>query len=108
MRTDSTVPACWNNSRRSSSVAWNDRLPTKSFAGIVNLLPRSGPSALPPAHSGAPPGNPSASWTHVVRPAACRYPNGGLTACQGNLREECSLFHEIYVLTVGDRQGGIT
>ena len=27
-------PACWNSSRRSSSVAWKERLTTKSFAGI--------------------------------------------------------------------------
>src|SRR6266508_5315325 len=43
MRTDSTVPACWKSSRRSSSVAWKERLPTNSFAGITGLLPRSGP-----------------------------------------------------------------
>src|SRR5262252_6163062 len=51
MRTDSTVPACWNSSRRSSSVAWKERLPTNSFAGIASLLPRSGPKVLlSPAH----------------------------------------------------------
>jgi hypothetical protein len=26
IRTDSTVPACWNSSRRSSSVAWKEEL----------------------------------------------------------------------------------
>src|SRR6266545_4560813 len=35
MRTDSTVPACWKSSRRSSSVAWKERFPTNSFAAIA-------------------------------------------------------------------------
>src|SRR5262245_40062766 len=48
MRTDSTVPDCWNSSRRSSSVAWKERLPTNNFAGITNLLPRSRPSVTLP------------------------------------------------------------
>src|SRR5882762_100905 len=34
IRTVSTVPACANSSRRSSSVAWKERLPTNNFAAI--------------------------------------------------------------------------
>src|SRR5262244_262430 len=73
MRTDSTVPACWNSSRRSSSVAWKERLPTNSFAGIASLLPRSGPKVLlspgsPAAHGGAPRKSASARRVHRRRP----------------------------------------
>src|SRR5213076_1792054 len=35
IRTVSTVPACAKSSRRSSSVAWNERLPTNSLAAIA-------------------------------------------------------------------------
>src|SRR6266849_10740105 len=35
MRTDPTGPACWKSSRTSSSVAWNERFPTKSFTTIA-------------------------------------------------------------------------
>src|SRR5262249_51555129 len=73
MRTDSTVPACWNSSRRSSSVAWKERLPTNSFAGIASLLPRSGPKVLlspgsPAAHGGTPRKSASARRVHRRRP----------------------------------------
>src|SRR6266851_9185290 len=35
MCTDPRVPACWKSSRTSSSVAWNERFPTKSFVNIA-------------------------------------------------------------------------
>src|SRR5260370_19523544 len=35
MCTDPSVPACWKSSRTSSSVAWNERFPTKSFVNIA-------------------------------------------------------------------------
>src|SRR5229473_8389292 len=35
MRTDPRVPACWKSSRTSSSVAWNERFPTKSLVNIA-------------------------------------------------------------------------
>src|SRR5215467_15768878 len=56
MRTVSTVPACWNSSRRSSSVAWKERLPTNSFAAIAILLPsmQAAPVGHPAASIGAP------------------------------------------------------
>src|SRR3989337_772588 len=38
IRTDSTVPACWKSSRRSSSVAWKERFPTNSLAAMPDLL----------------------------------------------------------------------
>src|SRR6266481_59361 len=63
MRTDPKVPACWKSSRTSSSVAWNERFPTKSFVNIaatscraqdrvslfpVRLEPEEEPGHFPP------------------------------------------------------------
>src|SRR5262245_16407400 len=89
MRTDSTAPDCWNSSRRSSSVAWNDRLPTNSLAGIANLLPHLEPRASPPqAHRrgvghNAPDTESIGALCYMPRKGG-PYPTFGFWACQGN------------------------
>ena len=54
--------------------AWNDRLPTKSFAGIWNLLPRSGPSTFPRLSGGAFLGTPARCVGPRSKPVACPLP----------------------------------
>src|SRR4029079_2887255 len=81
---------------------WKERFPTKSFAGITNLLPRSGPSVhLSRLSSGV--------WGVPVLPGVTFAERGweraahrrwttllmALWAVKRILGRECSLFHEV-------------
>src|SRR5882762_9472963 len=98
MRTDSTVPACWKSSRRSSSVAWKERLPTKSFAGIAEPPAAIRTEYTPPRARQRRQGKPSARGPRQASPQRGRYPTDGPTTCQANLAAECSLFHYVMPL----------